>query len=115
MIGDLAARLTRKSRSNFYYAFLALPKPRRDALYAVYALVMHDADPFHVALLASTAVVLVASVALAGAGVDMAACLVVLTLAPVITVVGFELLGHRHLAARRAVHDRYRGAPETLP
>ena len=37
MIGDLAARLTRKSRSNFYYAFLALPKPRRDALYAVYA------------------------------------------------------------------------------
>ena len=37
MIGDLAARLTRKSRSNFFYAFLALPKPRRDALYAVYA------------------------------------------------------------------------------
>ena len=37
MIGHLAARLTRKSRSNFYYAFLALPKPRRDALYAVYA------------------------------------------------------------------------------
>jgi len=37
VIGDLAARLTRKSRSNFYYAFLALPKPRRDALYAVYA------------------------------------------------------------------------------
>jgi len=37
VIGDLAARLTRKSRSNFYYAFLALSKPRRDALYAVYA------------------------------------------------------------------------------
>ena len=37
MIGHLAARLTRKSRSNFYYAFLALPKGRRDALYAVYA------------------------------------------------------------------------------
>ena len=37
MIGDLAARLTRKSRSNIYYAFLAVPKPRRDALYAVYA------------------------------------------------------------------------------
>jgi len=37
MIGDLAARLTRKSRSNFYYAFLALPRPRREALYAVYA------------------------------------------------------------------------------
>jgi len=37
VIGHLAARLTRKSRSNFYYAFLALPRPRRDALYAVYA------------------------------------------------------------------------------
>jgi phytoene synthase len=34
---ELCARLTRRSRSNFYYAFLALPKPRRDALYAVYA------------------------------------------------------------------------------
>jgi 15-cis-phytoene synthase len=34
---DLAARLTRRSRSNFYYGFLALPRPRRQALYAVYA------------------------------------------------------------------------------
>ncbi len=35
--GDLVARLTRRSRSNFYYAFLTLPRRRRDALYAVYA------------------------------------------------------------------------------
>src|SRR5262249_56241936 len=34
---DLVARLTRRSRSNFYYAFLALPRHRRGALYAVYA------------------------------------------------------------------------------
>ena len=34
---SLSARLTRRSRSNFYYAFLALPRPRREALYAVYA------------------------------------------------------------------------------
>jgi phytoene synthase len=31
------ASITRKSRSNFYYAFLALPRARREALYAVYA------------------------------------------------------------------------------
>jgi len=31
------SRLTRKSRSNFFYAFLCLPKPKREALYAVYA------------------------------------------------------------------------------
>jgi len=34
---DLVSQLTRRSRSNFYYAFLTLPRPRRDALYAVYA------------------------------------------------------------------------------
>ena len=35
-VADVASRLTRRSRSNFYYAFLALPRPRRQALYAVY-------------------------------------------------------------------------------
>jgi 15-cis-phytoene synthase len=29
--------LTKKSGSNFYYSFLFLPKPRRDAMYTVYA------------------------------------------------------------------------------
>ena len=29
--------VTKRSRSNFYYAFLFLPKPKREALYAVYA------------------------------------------------------------------------------
>jgi phytoene synthase len=33
----LVSQLTRRSRSNFYYAFLTLPRPRRAALYAVYA------------------------------------------------------------------------------
>ena len=36
-LGSLSATLTRRSRSNFYYAFLTLPRARRDALYAVYA------------------------------------------------------------------------------
>jgi low temperature requirement protein LtrA len=69
------------------------------ALYAVYSLVMHEADPFHIWLLVGTAAVLVASVALAAAGVGMAVCLVVVMFAPVVTVVGFELVGHRHMAA----------------
>ncbi len=34
---SLVSRVTRRSRSNFYYAFLALPRARREALYAVYA------------------------------------------------------------------------------
>jgi phytoene synthase len=36
-LSTLSARVTRKSRSNFYYAFLTLPRPQREALYAVYA------------------------------------------------------------------------------
>jgi phytoene synthase len=35
--GQFVSRLTRKSRSNFFYAFLCLPRRQRDALYAVYA------------------------------------------------------------------------------
>ena len=35
--GQFVSRLTRKSRSNFFYAFLCLPRAQRDALYAVYA------------------------------------------------------------------------------
>ena len=35
--GQFVSRLTRRSRSNFFYAFLCLPRPQRDALYAVYA------------------------------------------------------------------------------
>jgi phytoene synthase len=33
----VTATITKASRSNFYYAFLFLPKAQRDALYAVYA------------------------------------------------------------------------------
>jgi hypothetical protein len=69
------------------------------ALYAVYPLVMHEADPFHIWLLVGTAGVLGASVALAAAGVGMPVCLIVLMLGPVVTVLGFELVGHRHLDA----------------
>ena len=36
-------------------------------------------------------------IVLAAAGVSMAVCLLVLTLAPVVTVVGYETVGHRHM------------------
>jgi len=34
----------------------------------------------------------------ADAGVSMTVCLLIVTLAPVVTVVGYESLGHRHAA-----------------
>jgi phytoene synthase len=37
MITSLGARLTRKSQSNFYYAFLTLPEEKRQAIYALYS------------------------------------------------------------------------------
>ena len=35
--GRFVSRLTRRSRSNFFYAFLCLPRAQREAIYAVYA------------------------------------------------------------------------------
>jgi low temperature requirement protein LtrA len=66
--------------------------------YLLYALLVHTWDAFHMVLVALTAVVLVASVALAAGGLSMAVCLVIIMIAPMVTVVGFELLGHRHAA-----------------
>jgi low temperature requirement protein LtrA len=67
--------------------------------YAVYSVLMRDRDPFHLALLAGTAAMLIAGVVLAAIGTTLSICLLVLMLAPLVTVVGYETLGHRHMAA----------------
>ena len=46
-----------------------------------------------------TTAVLATAVISAAAGVPMTACLLIATLAPVVSVVGFEVVGHRHAAA----------------
>lgn len=43
-VGSFSRKLTKGSRSNFYYAFLFLPKEKRDAIYAVYAFCRHLDD-----------------------------------------------------------------------
>lgn len=68
------------------------------ALYAIYLAFTRHADPFHLTLVAGTAAVIALSVGLAALGVGVAVCLLVLMLAPVVTVVGYETLGHRHVA-----------------
>lgn len=68
------------------------------ALYGIYATFTRHGDPFHLTLLAGTAAVLALSVGLAALGVGVAVCLLVLVLAPVVTVVGYETVGHRHAA-----------------
>jgi len=68
------------------------------AIFVLYALLTRTYDPFHLLLLALTAAVIAASVLLAVAGASVALCLLVLTLAPVVTIVGYETIGHRHMA-----------------
>jgi low temperature requirement protein LtrA len=71
-------------------------------VYVLYGLLVGGWDGFHLLLVTLTAAVLVTAVLLAGAGVSMAVCLLVVTLAPVVTVVGFEVRGHQHAAAAYA-------------
>jgi low temperature requirement protein LtrA len=66
------------------------------SVYLLYTLLVRKWDAFRGLLLAITAVVLMGAALLAAGGVSMAACLLLVMLAPVVTVVGFELLGHRH-------------------
>jgi low temperature requirement protein LtrA len=68
-------------------------------VYALHTYLVGEGDPFHLSLLVGTAVVLAAAVWMATAGVPMTWCLLVVTLAPAVTVVGYEAIGYRHLAA----------------
>jgi low temperature requirement protein LtrA len=68
-------------------------------LFGLYSLLMRTRDPFHLFLLAGTAALLALSIVLAAAGADMTICLLVLMLAPVVPVVGYETVGHRHMTA----------------
>ncbi len=65
-------------------------------LYALYAQITHTMDPFHLLLIAGTVVVLVGAILLSAAGLGLTWCLLLLSLAPLVTVVGYETVGHRH-------------------
>ena len=65
-------------------------------VFVLYTMMLRRFDGFHVLLVVATAAVLVGAVVSAAAGVPMAVCLLIATLAPVVSVVGFEVLGHRH-------------------
>ena len=67
-------------------------------VFLIYSILVRQIDWFHLLLLVLTAVVLVGSVLLALGGVSMALCLLVATAAPMVSVVGYELVGHRHMA-----------------
>jgi len=67
-------------------------------IYATYYYLVRRFDTLHLWLLGGTAAVVVLAVAAALSGVSMALCLVILMLAPAVTVAGYEIRGHRHQA-----------------
>ena len=75
------------------------------SIYALYYYLVRQFDVLHVWLLSGTAAVVVLAVISVISGVDMAVCLVILMLAPVVTVVGYEMAGHRHQAEALARED----------
>ena len=73
-------------------------------MFVIYSVLVGEIDVLHTGLLVLAGVALGAAVAMASAGISMALCLLVVTGAPVVVVVGYEVIGHRH--ARRIVARR---------
>jgi low temperature requirement protein LtrA len=67
-------------------------------VYVLYTALARSVDPLHGWLLAGTTVFLVGPVLLAKVGMSVVICLLLLALAPAVTVVGYETIGHRHQA-----------------
>ncbi len=66
------------------------------ALYVIYTWLVGEFDRFHTWLVCGTAIFLVLPVMLAIGGLAVPVCLLVLMLAPVVTIVGYETIGHAH-------------------
>jgi low temperature requirement protein LtrA len=78
-------------------------------IYGLYYYLVRRFDLLHIWLLSGTAAVVALAIAAALYGVDMAICLVILMLAPVVTVVGYEMQGYRHQAEAVAIQDERPG------
>jgi len=64
-------------------------------IYAFYGYLVDAFDRFHLWLLLGTPLVIAASLAAAVLGVSMPICLIILMLAPVVTIIGYETRGHK--------------------
>ncbi len=69
------------------------------SIYALYAYLVEEFDGFHLWLFAGTAVVIAATISAAALGLSMPVCLLILMLAPVVTIIGYETRGHQHQAS----------------
>ncbi len=67
--------------------------------YLIYYYLVRSFDRLHILLLSATAAVFALSIIAAAQGLDLAACLVILTAAPIVTIVGNEVAGYLHQKA----------------
>jgi low temperature requirement protein LtrA len=72
-------------------------------VYLLHTVLLSSADRFHLLLISATLLVLAVAVVLAAAGAAIAVCLLIVMLAPFVTVVGYETVGYRHQKAMLAV------------
>lgn len=59
---------------------------------------MERFDPFHVLLFAGSSAVLTAAVAVVALGAPLSIGIAIVAVAPVVVIVGYETIGHRHQA-----------------
>lgn len=72
------------------------------SIYALYSYLLEALDSFHLILIAGTVVMLILAVLAAVWGAPLSVSLILVVLAPFVTVVGYETIGHRHEATMLA-------------
>jgi low temperature requirement protein LtrA len=77
------------------------------ALFTLYSLLLRQFDPFHILLFAGSILMLVIAVGAVAYGASMGVGILLTALSPVVVIVGYETVGHRHQAAAldRALSD----------
>lgn len=68
------------------------------ALFTLYSLLLRRFDPFHILLFAGAMLALASAAAAVAAGATMGVGIVIAACSPLIVVVGYETVGHRHQA-----------------
>jgi low temperature requirement protein LtrA len=77
-------------------------------LYGLFVALTRAHDPLHLWLVLASAALVPAALVMAGAGLALSWCLLVLAVVPWVTVAGYELVGHRHQAERLTDADTVR-------
>ncbi|MDA1361138.1 low temperature requirement protein A [Glycomyces luteolus] len=69
------------------------------ALFTLYSYLLHRFDPFHMVLFVGAILALAASAFAVAAGATVGVGIVIATCSPLVVIVGYETIGHRHQSA----------------